>query len=180
MNYDQAFGVLLKRISFLERVVERQSVRMNSMIREGTVLDVDYSKGLAVVDAHGIPTKPTPWLEPANGDFAEWTPMAKNQRVMLFSPGGDLGRAFIMPGGYTDEVAQPHQTQGEKFTKFGGTTFKQSAGGLFIEVGGTEFSFTAAGFYQKGGRQDHDGKNVGSTHGHESAPPGVPGPPLAA
>jgi phage baseplate assembly protein V len=169
---------LVKRIAHLERIVERQTVRMNSMIREGTVTDVDYDKGLAIVDAHGVETKPTPWLEPANSDYTDWTPMAKNQRVMVFSPGGDLARAFILPGGYTDQAAQPHQKQGERFTKFGDTTFKQTSSGLFINAGGTEFSFTAAGFYQTGGRQDHDGKNVGSTHGHESAPPGDPGPPL--
>ncbi|TAA54631.1 phage baseplate assembly protein V [Shinella sp. JR1-6] len=178
MNFDQAVMKLVRRVAQLERIVERQTVRINSMIREGTVLDVDYTKGLAIVDAHGIPTKPTPWLEPANSDYAEWTPMAKNQRVMLFSPGGDLGRAFILPGGYTDEAAQPHQTQGERLTKFGDTTFRQSASGFFLAVGGCSFSFTGAGFYQTGGRQDHDGKNVGSTHGHESAPPGIPGPPL--
>lgn len=171
MNLDVVFEKLLDKMALLERVVVQQGVQLNNIFREATVKEVDYSKGKAIVEAHGIETKEIPWLEQA-GDIVEWNPPTAGQRVMLVSPGGDLGRAFIMPGGFTDNVGAPHDKGAEKRVKIGSAVITHSAAGLFIEIDGVTFAFTGEGFVQTGGKQEHDARNVGSTHVHDGILPG--------
>lgn len=178
---EAALSKLFRRIEKLDRVANKMSVRMNNMFREAVVTEVDFDKGLAIVEAHGIESKAVPWMTQA-GAVNEWNPLSKNQRVMLVSPGGDMGRAFIIPGGYTDETKAPHDKGGEKRVTIGGALITHSAQGLAIvidgskftftksglelEIDGVKFAFTGEGFDQKGGRQRHDDKNVGSDHVH--------------
>lgn len=166
-----ALARLISRLEVLERTLERQLIRTNNLLREGKVVEVDYANGTAIVDAHGILSKPIPWLQQA-GDIVEWTPPAIGQRVVMISPSGDLSRSFIMPGGFTDDVPAPMDQGGNKRVKIGDCVITQSAGGLIIEVGGTTFEFTARGFKQTGGKQEHDGKDVGGTHVHGGVVPG--------
>ncbi|EUB97303.1 baseplate assembly protein V [Rhizobium sp. CF080] len=179
MSYEVVFRRLLDRIELLERTLQRVQTRQNSMFREGVVTSVDAENYTAIVDAHGIESKPVPWLQQA-GEINEWTPPSKGQRVVLVSPGGDMGKAFILPGGFTDEVKQPHDKGAEKRVKIGGCVLTQSASGLILEVDGTKFEFTAGGFKQTngdqihhGGKQEHDGQNVGKTHVHGGIVRGV-------
>lgn len=185
MNPDMIFSRLMERIMTLEKIINRQEVRLNNLFREGTVKEVDYSKGVAVVDAHGVESKESPWMEPA-GDIVEWTPLSEGQRVVLVSPGGQTGRSFIMPGGFTDQVPQPHNKGAEKRIKIGGAQLTMSANGLVIEVGGTTVNISSdgmtvtaggvtyvingSGSSQTGGQQLHDGEDVGKTHTNGGLP----------
>lgn len=185
MNPDVIIGRLLERIAVLEKVVNRQEMRINNMFREATVKEVDHEKGVAIVDAHGVESKEVPWMEPA-GDIVEWTPVSQGQRVMLVSPGGHPGRGFIIPGGYTDSVKQPHNKGAEKRIKIGGAQLTMSGSGLVVEVGGTTVNISAdgmtvtaggvtyaisgAGSSQTGGQQLHDGEDVGKTHTNGGLP----------
>ena len=83
-----------------------------------------------------------------------------------------MGRAFIMPGGFTDDTPAPHNKAAEKRVTIGGAVITHSAAGLTIDVDGVTFKFTGAGFEQTGGKQEHDGLNVGSTHVHGGVLPG--------
>ncbi|KAB2666003.1 hypothetical protein F9K91_07690 [Brucella tritici] len=165
------FDKLIERLESMENVVRRMSVRQNNMFREGVVKEVDYENGTAIVTAHGIDSPPTSWSEQA-GDINEWTPLSVGQRVMLVSPDGELSKSFIIKGGFTDDTPQPHSKGAEKRVVIGGATITHTADGLFIEVGGTTFKFTGEGFIQTGGKQEHDGKNVGSSHIHGGVVPG--------
>lgn len=171
MTDDVGFRRLLERVELLERMVRRQGVRMNNMLREGVVKKVDFEKGLAIVDAHGVETKPLPWFEQA-GDVNEWTPLSVGQRVMLVSPDGDPGKAAIMRGGFTDDTPQPHNKGAEKRTTIGDCTVTQSGESLVVVIGGCTFTFNGAGFTQTGGRMEHDGRNVGTDHVHGGIVPG--------
>lgn len=171
MNHAFVAERLIRRIEQLEQIADRQEVRMNNFIREARVKEVDYENGTAIVDAQGVESFSVPWLEQA-GDVVEWNPITAGQRVMLFSPSGDMSRAFIMPGGFTDDVPQPHNKGGEKRVKIGDCVITQSASGLTFEIGGTKYEFTGDGFTQTGGKQKHDGKDVGSTHIHGGVAPG--------
>lgn len=175
MSADHIFDQLIARIQHLERVVERQAVRMNNMIREGKVTDVNYEKGLAIVDAHGIPSKPSPWLQHA-GSIVDWEPPAVGQRVVLFSPSGDLGRGFILPGGYTEQTPQPYAR---------GAMFSRTIGGTKITGDGSSYRVETETIVLKanvviegnvtitGSELTHNGKNVGSTHVHSGIIRGV-------
>ena len=144
MSLVRTIEALVNSVRQLEKVVNRQEVRLNNMFREGSVKEVDYSKGLAVVDAHGVESKEVPWMEPA-GDIVEWTPVSQGQRVMLVSPGGQSGRGFIIPGGYTDSVPQPHTEGATKRIKIGATQHTLSTDGLVLEVGGATMNFGSDG-----------------------------------
>jgi phage baseplate assembly protein gpV len=181
MNPDMIFSRLMERIMTLEKILNRQEVRLNNMFREATVKEADYSKGLAIVEAHGMDSKEVPWMEPA-GDIVEWTPVSQGQRVMLVSPGGQMGRGFIIPGGFTDSVPQPHDKGAEKRIKIGnaqqtlstnglvlevgGSTLNFGSDGLTISAGGTTFALTSSGFAQTGGTITHDGTVIDKTHEH--------------
>lgn len=164
-DVDLMFAKLVDMVEQQGRVITRLQTRINNLIREGEVKSVDYEKGEAIVDAHGVETKPTSWAEQA-GDIVEWNPLTEGQRVTVLSPGGDIGKAIIMPGGYTDAVQQPHNQGAQKRVKIGDCVITQSAGGLLISVGGTTFEFTAAGFKQTGGSVKHNEKDIGDTHRH--------------
>lgn len=165
MSMATIFDKLIERIESLEGIVRRMAVRQNNMFREGVVKEVDYEAGTAIVTAHGIDSPPTSWSEQA-GDINEWTPLSVGQRVMLVSPDGELSKSFIMKGGFTDDTPQPHNKGGEKRVAIGDAILTHTPDGLFIEVSGTKYQFTADGFIQVGGKQEHDGRNVGSTHVH--------------
>lgn len=185
MNPFVAVQRLLERLVTVEKIVNRQEVRINNLFREGTVKEVDYEKGVAVVDAHGVESKEVPWMEPA-GDIVEWTPVSQGQRVVLVSPGGQPGKGFIIPGGFTDQVPQPHNKGATKRIKIGdsqitmdgegfvleagGSTLTINASGITATVGGVTYAITGGGTSQTGGQQTHDGIDVGKTHTNGGLP----------
>lgn len=166
--------MLLDRIVLLERVVERQATRMNNMIREARVVSVDHQTGTAIVDAHGVETAPVPWIQQA-GSIVDWDPPAVGQRMVLFSPCGDLARGFLMPGGYTDDVGQP-DNEGEMSSR--------TVGGTKIETRSDQHMVTTPTFRIKGhlivegdvdfsaGHVHHNGKSIGDDHKHGGIVPG--------
>ncbi len=133
MSFEQTLRILVDRLTFLEQVVERQGSRMNNMIREAKVIEVDVETGTARVDAHGVETDLVPWLQYA-GSIVDWDPLSVGQRVMFFSPNGDPAKGFILPGGYTDEAPQPHQ-EGEMSSRtIGGTKLETRADSHSLET----------------------------------------------
>lgn len=185
MSLVRTIEELVTSVRNLEKVVNRQEYRMNNLFREGSVKEVDFSKGVAVVDAHGMDSKEIPWMEPA-GDISEWTPPSVGQRVIMVSPGGNQGRAFIMPGGYTDDAPAPHNQGAQKRIKIGdamitisgssvsivvgGTTLTIGASGVTATVGGVTYAISGSGTAQTGGQQLHDGIDVGKTHTNGGLP----------
>ena len=80
--------------------------------------------------------------------------------------------------GYSGPRPSPNDDMNANVFEDAGVRVTVADGSLAITVGGVTFRFSGDGFVQSGGRQEHDGKNVGSDHGHVSAPPGPPGPPV--
>jgi len=162
---DDVIRMLVDRIENLERFVSRQSVKMNNMFREGEVMSVNPTNGTGVVNAQGIETPESPWMQQA-GAINDWVPLSVGQRVLYVAPGGDLGRGFIIPGGFSDANPQPHNQLAEARRKIGNCEVTQSSSGLLIKAGGTTYEFAAGGFTQIGGSQRHNDKNVGDSHTH--------------
>ena len=172
---------LVQRIEGCERVIARQQSLINNLVREAKVVDVDAANGLAVVDAHGVISKPIPWLQQA-GSIVDWEPPAKGQRMVMISPNGDIGRGFLLPGGYTESVPQPYG-EGAMFGRhIGATKIYGSDGAYNIETG--TFTIKANIVIEgnvriNGASLTHNGKNVGSDHNHTGVMPGgaLTGPP---
>lgn len=101
--------------------------------------------------------------------------------------GGDEGDMVILP------LANPSQRMGGLgkgdvglSNKFGDRVIIRAEGGIEVQaaksitqkVGGVTMTQSADGIAIEGGRLTHNGVNIGSDHGHVTAPPGPPGPPV--
>lgn len=179
MTTDLLWKQLIDRLTSLERLVVRQQMRINNMMREAKVLEVDPSTGLAIVDAHGVVSRPVPWLQQA-GDIVDWEPPAVGQRMVMFSPNGDLGRGFLLPGGFTDQVGQPYQ-EGAMFGRsIGDTKISGTGSGYMVET--PTFTIKANVVIEgdvriSGSSLLHNDKNVGSSHRHPESIGSITDPP---
>lgn len=176
-----AFNSLFAYIERLESQINELERRQNNMFREGEIAEVDYEKGTAILKDGDVESPAASWLTRA-GAVRDWNPVTVGERAILFSPTGDLERAFILPGGFSEKFQQNHNEGGQPRRTIGAYSITESAEGLKIEVGGTtltvtasgmqleaggvSFKLTGEGFVQEGGAQMHDEKNVGSSHVH--------------
>ena len=171
MSMEVAISALIRRIESLEAHLVAQDRRINNMFREGSIAEVDYEKGLASMDAGGLPTDMSPWLERA-GAVRDWTPVTKGERAIFISPTGDPGQGLILPGGYSSQFAQPHNKGAEPSRHVGNVTVRQTGEAFTVEVGGVTFKVSAEGVTFTGGKNTHDGLDVGASHTHGGVVPG--------
>lgn len=166
-----SFDGLIRRLAYLEAAVNQIDRRQNNLIREAVVTEVFEDEGMAKVDAHGLMSKKIPWLQ-RSGSIREWTPVTKDERVLLISPTGEPGRGLILPGGYTDKFPKPHNKGGEKRVTIGDVSITQTGSALVIKAGGVTVEISGAGLKVSGGVVEHDGKNIGKDHKHGGVEPG--------
>lgn len=67
---------------------------------------------------------------------------------------------------------------GSMRARIGGSTFTVTGDAITMTAGGVTVTISGGGLAIDGGRVTHNGVNIGSDHGHVSAPPGAPGPPV--
>lgn len=155
---------LLRRIIELERRGAAQEMR-------GKVADVDVAKKMARVDIgkdeDGNPVL-SPWLpyKQIAGALKFHQPPTVGQLMTLRSASGDVQQGVLEPFHWSDDNPSPSDDAASNVMTFGDVTVEVTAGGIKATVGGTVYNFTADGFIQTGGKQEHDGLNVGSDHVH--------------
>lgn len=77
------------------------------MIRTGTVAAVDLAARRVRFTSGGITTDWLPWLERRAGGGAggrTWWPPVQGEQGLMLAPGGDLARAVILPGMFSDAM----------------------------------------------------------------------------
>ena len=147
----------------LERRVAELERRLASVIRFGTIAEVDAGRPRARVSwaaESGTPalTGWLPWLATAAGQDRDWRPPSVGEQVALLAPGGELSAAWILPGAYRDDFPAPEAAAAKRATLYrdgalveydseehalkavlpdGGTASVAAPGGLAIE-GDTE------------------------------------------
>lgn len=87
-------------ISELER-------RQSTLIRLGTVTEVDHAAARCRVQTGEITTDWLPWFVPRAGVVIEWSAPSVGEQVMLLSPGGDTHGAVALRGVYSDAFPAP-------------------------------------------------------------------------
>lgn len=81
----------------------------NAAIRTGTVLEIDRAAGRVRVQTGELQTDWLPWHTGRAGGTQGrkwWAPVVGEQGLLL-APGGDLRRAVLLPGMYSDAMPQP-------------------------------------------------------------------------
>lgn len=147
-------------------------------LKVGPVEEVDAVKGYRIKlgESGGKPFL-SPWQpHPESGKSS--VPLKKGDIVGIVNPSGDMRQGVMFRAGYSGPRPSPNEDMDANVFEDAGVRISVASGALVIEAGGTTFNFSGDGFVQDGGRQEHNGKNVGSDHGHVTAPPGPPGPPV--
>lgn len=107
---------------------------------------------------------------------------------IVLALGGDQGDLVILPignpskrTGKTPKGTVGHaNASGDQVVIYpDGRVVIKGATSIEAGVGGCKLTISAAGFAFEGGVITHDGVVIDKTHGHESAPPGPPGPPVS-
>ncbi|MDW5417438.1 phage baseplate assembly protein V [Iodobacter sp. CM08] len=80
---------------------------LESMIRIGTVAEVDHSNALCRVQSGELLTDWLPWLTARAGKVRIWNPPSIGEQVVLFSQSGEVGAGVLLPGLFSDAFAPP-------------------------------------------------------------------------
>jgi len=144
----------------------------------GPIEDIDAVKGYRVKlgETNGKPFL-SPWQpHPESGKSS--VPLTKGDIVGIVNPSGDMRQGVMFRAGYSGPRPSPNDDMNANVFEDADVRVTVADGALVVVVGGVTFRFSGDGFTQTGGQQEHNGKNVGSDHGHVSAPPGPSGPPV--
>jgi phage baseplate assembly protein V len=80
---------------------------LRNLIRIGTVAEVDLETGTCRVNTGGNVTDWRHWLAPRAGRSRVWWSPSVGEQVLLFSFGGELDTAFVLPGIFSDDFPAP-------------------------------------------------------------------------
>lgn len=73
--------------------------RMESLIRLGTIAEVDHSAARVRIKTGNLVTDWLPWTAARAGSTREWNPPTFGEQVVILSPSGDPAAGVILPGG---------------------------------------------------------------------------------
>jgi phage baseplate assembly protein gpV len=90
----------------LEARIEQLDRRLNNLVREARVTEVDKDKPAVKVEAHGLNSDWSPLTSPA-GTGRLWSPPAVGERGLFLSPSGEPGQGVFLRGGYCDAFTPP-------------------------------------------------------------------------
>lgn len=73
--------------------------RLESLIRIGTIADVDHSAARVRIKTGNLVTDWLPWTAARAGTTREWSPPTLGEQVVILSPSGNTAAGVIIPGG---------------------------------------------------------------------------------
>ncbi|NTY35637.1 phage baseplate assembly protein V [Burkholderia diffusa] len=76
--------------------------RLESLLREGTVIDVDHGARRVRVESGGLQTDWIRWLAQRTGTSIEWDPPTIGEPGLLLCPSGEPTTGLFLPGVYCD------------------------------------------------------------------------------
>lgn len=143
-------------------------------LKVGPIEEVDAARGYRIKlgETNGKPFL-SPWLpHPESGKSS--VPLRKGDIVGVISPSGDMRQAVMFRAGYSGPRPSPNDDMNANVFEDAGVRISIADGvvkivGNLLVKGDADFNV---------GHLKAHGKNVGHDHGHVSAPPGPPGPPV--
>jgi phage baseplate assembly protein gpV len=139
-----ALQEMVFRLTELERRV-RNMVRHVEVVEDpvdGLVETVDKGGG----DGKDLPMPPLPWAEVGSprqgGNGTTWRPPKKGQKMVLFSPSGNLGEGILFPAAFSNDCAAPSNSADEHVETIGDVRTTMKNGSHKTEVGGASVEVT--------------------------------------
>lgn len=118
------------------------------------------------------------WQEAGVGALSIHTEPQENEQMVMVSMSGTIGQgSFAIPGSFDQDNPAPSDASDETVMKRQSGKFHLVAPDGFLFEGPVEIK---GDFQARDGSFRHNETNVGDDHGHVSAPPGIPGPPLSS
>lgn len=152
--------------------------RQDNTLRHGVVAEVDPAKGTVRLkvgkntDGTDVLSPKIPYGQMAGG-LKVHAPPTVGQNMTMFSPGGEMEQAIAMPFTWNNANKSPSSSGDENVLTFGDVKVTLLASSVRFEIGGFVFELSAAGMVAEGGRLEHDGLDIGSTHKHGGVMPGA-------
>lgn len=87
--------------------------RLESMIRFGTIADVDHAKARVRVKSGGLTTAWLPWLTPRAGATRDWDPPTSGEQCLLLSQSGDPATGVVLVGLFSEGHPAPSNSPDE-------------------------------------------------------------------
>jgi len=81
--------------------------RLESLLREGTVIDVDHGTRRVRIESGGLQTDWIRWLAQRTGDSIVWDPPSIGEPGLLLCPSGEPTTGLFLPGVYCDGHDSP-------------------------------------------------------------------------
>lgn len=96
------------------------SRRLESLIRTGTIADVDLAARPPVsrVNSGGLLTHWLPWLTLRAGQTRTWNPPTPGEQCVVLSPSGETGAGLVLLGINSDALPAPSNSAGETLTVY--------------------------------------------------------------
>lgn len=89
------------------------SRRLESLIRYGTIAEVQMKPPRVRVQSGQLTTTWRPWVSLRAGDTSEWDPPSVGEQCVLFSPSGDTTTGFALVGLFSDANPAPSSSPDE-------------------------------------------------------------------
>ena len=197
-----AARALAKEIRAMRMELEEVTRRARNIVRPAFVKKLHADENRIVAQSGELETDKISWVQLAGGaeGFNLFAPPSEGTTGYIISPSGDPSHAFFVPTSY-HEGRDPADNRPGVFTlkhqdttftmtgdrvtiSLGGSTIDMNGNGIELKRGGSTLTIMGAGNTFTNGLDivgavvTHDGKNIGKDHGHVTAPPGPPGPPV--
>lgn len=87
--------------------------RLESLIRYGTIAEVQMAPPRVRVQSGQLTTNWRPWISLRAGDTTEWDPPTIGEQCVFFSPSGDPATGFALVGLFSDANPAPSSSPDE-------------------------------------------------------------------
>jgi phage baseplate assembly protein gpV len=175
------------------RTLARLDRQMVTQRMSGKVAERDFDKRRVRIELGEDPDTGkkilSPWVRvqgSSAGSHKAFVLPSVGEQMTLESEGGRVGANSVARfGTHDDENPHPASDPDEWTHQSGDAAISIKNGRLVLKVGGSSITLTgdaitsATALMQINGETlKHNAKSVGDTHGHTTAPPGPPGPPV--
>ena len=93
------------------QAIQDMNRRLHSIIRTGSIAEIDNTKGRCRVTVGGNTTNWLKWHADRSGDDSNWDPPSPNEQVTILCPSGRMEQAVVLTGLFDKSKDSPDNNQ---------------------------------------------------------------------